>query len=119
MDEEFVPKLLAFVILLDDIVDIGDGAGNEECEDERDDVVSACPNVDVDAVQDREKRKSPADTIDDGLLASLSKLVNDSAAEKKMDDGPDAESIRSGCEVGDFAMAVNPLWASYGIDVGA
>lgn len=52
------------------------------------------PNVDVNTVQDREKRKPPADAIDDGLLASLSKLINDGAAEKEMNDRPDAESVR-------------------------
>jgi len=119
MDEEFVPKFLAFVIFLDDVVDMGDGAGNEECKDERNDVVSARPNVDIDAVQDREKRKPPADAIDDGLLASLSKLINDSAAEKEMNDGPDAKGIWSRCEVGDFAVAINPLWPGYNVDVGS
>ena len=52
-------------------------------------VVVPGPEVDVDGVQDRKQGESPANAIDDDLLATLEELVDDSPEEKEVNERPD------------------------------
>lgn len=55
MHKDLIRESLSLVILLDDIVDVGDGGGDEEGEDEGDDVMAASPDVYVYGVEDDEE----------------------------------------------------------------
>ena len=81
----FVIEVLGGVMLLHDVVDVGDRRADEEREDERDDVVSVAPDVDVEGVEEDEERETPVDSIDDNLLAVIEELVDNRAEEKKVD----------------------------------
>jgi hypothetical protein len=66
--------------------------------------------MNVDRVENEKKRESPADTVDDGLLADGVELVDDIAEKKEMDNGPDVECPRGRRDVGFLAISV--AWAS-------
>jgi len=79
MDPEFIVYVLGGVMLLDDVVDVGRSRANEKRQEERDDVMTTAPDVNVDGVQDDEEREAPADAVDDGLLAGREELIDDGA----------------------------------------
>jgi len=107
MDPELVVDVLAAVGALDDVVDVGDGGGDEEGKDKGDDVVLAGPDVDVDGVEDGEEGEAPADAVDDGALAGGEELVDHGAAEEEVDEGPDAERPGGGRDVRLLAVVVD------------
>jgi len=119
MDPEFVVDVLSGMVLLDDVEDMGDSRRDKECKDERDDVVASAPDVDVDGVEDDQQWEAPVDTVDDGLLAEIEELVDDSAEEKQVDDGPDTEYPGSRRKVGLLTSAVVRRRAGDGVDVAA
>ncbi len=51
----------------------------------------ACPDVNVNGIEDTEERETPRDSIDDDLLASGEELVDDGSQEKEMNEGPKDE----------------------------
>ena len=57
--EQLIAERLGRVILLDDVVDIGDGCGDQKGEDECDDVMMIGPYSDEDGVEDGEEGESP------------------------------------------------------------
>jgi len=46
------------------------------------------PEVDVDGIENAEKRKPPRNAIDDGLFACWEELVDDGAEEENVDERP-------------------------------
>ena len=75
--------------------------------------------MDVDGVEDRKEREAPRDAVDDGRLALREELVDDGAEQEEVDEGPDAESVVCGREVGLFAGAVGAFGSCDAVDVGA
>lgn len=114
---KFIVDVLSGVMLLDNIVDVGDGRADEQGKDESDDIVAARPDVDVDGVEDDEEREAPVDAVDDNLLARFEELVDNGAEEKEMDNGPDAKGPSGRSEVGLLAGAVVVVRSSNGVDV--
>ncbi len=53
-----------------------------------DDVVVPGPHVHVDGVEDGEEGKTPADAVDDDLLAAVEELVDDGSEEQEVNEGP-------------------------------
>jgi len=106
VDEYLIIDVLGDVMLPDDIVDVGDSRADEESKDEGDDVVTSSPDVDVDGVEEDEEGEAPADSVDDGLLAALGELVDDSAEKQEVNDGPDTKDPAGGGEVGLFTSVV-------------
>jgi len=90
MDEQLVCNGLGGVMLLDNVVDVGDRGADEQREYKCDNVVVRGPQVDVDRVEDGEEGKAPGDSVDDdGLGVRGGELVDDGAEQQEMDDGPD------------------------------
>ena len=53
-----------------------------------DDVVVPGPDVDIDCVQHAKEGETPADAVNDDLLATLEELVDDGSEQEEMDEGP-------------------------------
>lgn len=117
MDPKLVVDVLGRVILLDNVEDVRNSCGDEERQDPGDDIVSVSPNIDVEDVEEYEERESPVDAVDDGLLARVEELIDDSAKEEKVDDGPEAEHPGRGRQVRLFARSVDVAGSSDRIDV--
>jgi len=105
------------VVLLDDVIDVGHRGADEECEDERDDVVLAAPDVDIDSVDDSEEGEAPADAVDDDTVSSREELVDDESEEEEVYQRPETESPRSRSEVGFLTAVVDALGRSDGVNV--
>jgi len=69
------------MILLDNIVDVGHGGADEECENECNDIMSACPDIHIDGIKHSEDGEAPSDTIDDNVLSCIKELVDDISEE--------------------------------------
>lgn len=119
MNEDLVPHILALVILFDDVIYRGDGAGHEKCKYESHNVMATCPNVDVDGVEDGEQGETPTNAIDDDFLASRGELIDHGSSQQKVNKRPDYERIRRWGEVCDFAVTINPIGTRDGVDVRA
>jgi hypothetical protein len=91
---------------------------DEECEDKGDNVrLPAAPHADVDGVEEAEEREAPADAVDDDVLAVRGELVDHSAEEEQVNEGPDAERPRRRRHVGLLAVPVREGRARDGVDV--
>jgi len=119
MNQKLIPPGLRGVVFLDDVVDVGDGAGDEEGEDEGYDVVVGAPQVDVDGVEDAEEGEAPGDAVDDDSFALREELVDDRSKEEDVDEGPNQERPRSGSEIGLLSSVIDITGGSNGVDVGA
>ena len=119
VDEELVGNATRLVILLHDVVDVGDDGADEERENECNDVVAARPDVDVDGVEDGEEGETPADAVDDDVLAVGRELVDDGAKEQEVNEGPDAERPGRRGDVGLLARRVGRGGPGDGVNVGA
>jgi len=117
MDPEFVVDVLPNVMFPDNVVDVTDGAANEQSEDECYDVMLASPYVDVNAGQDSKEGETPADAIDDGALSAGEELVDDISKKEEMNQRPYKESPRSGSEVCLLSRIVDALRICYSINV--
>jgi hypothetical protein len=118
VDEELITGGARLVMLLDDVVDVGDQAAHEERQHESDDIVSTGPNIDVNGVEEAEGGEAPADTVDDDSLAVGGKLVDDGTEKEEVDERPDREGPRGGGDVG--LLAGRPRRGpGDGVDVGA
>jgi hypothetical protein len=73
-------------MLLDDIVNVADRRADEQGEDERDHIVVASPDVDIDGIEDSQERETPSNAINDDLLASVGELVDDIAEQQEVDE---------------------------------
>ena len=90
--EQFIGDGLGGVVLLDDVVDLGDGRGDQKGEDESDDIMMVGPNGNGDRIEDGEERESPGDAVNhDPLCVGGGELVDDGAEEEEVDDGPGEE----------------------------
>jgi len=118
VNEQLIADGLGGVILLDDVVNVADGRGNQKGKDESDDVMMVGPNGDEDDVEDREEREPPGDSVDhDGLGVGGGELVDDGAKEEEVDDGPSEEGPIGWGEVRLLDVSVNGLRGGYGVDV--
>ena len=52
------------------------------------DVVVPGPDIDIDRVQHAKEGETPANAVNDDLLAALKELVDDRSEEKEVDEGP-------------------------------
>ena len=116
--EQLIANGLGGVILLDDVVNVADGRGDQKGEDESADVLVAGPKGDEDGVENGEEREPPGDSVDhDRLRVNRGELVDDGAEEKEVDDGPGEESPVGRGEVRLLDVAVDGLGGGYGVDV--
>ena len=119
VDEQLIPSGLGGMVLLDNIVNVADGRGDQEGKDESGDVMVVGPDGDEDGVEDREEREPPGDSIDyDGLCVGGSELVDDCAKEEEVDNGPSEEGPASWSEVRLLEVAVDGAGRGYGVNVG-
>jgi len=77
VNPEFVVNVLASVMLFHDVVDMTDAAAHEESEDEGNDIMPGCPDVNIDSGKNAQEGEAPGDAIDDGALSSREELVDD------------------------------------------
>jgi len=85
VDPELIVHIAATVVLLDDVVDVADARRYEQREDKGDNIVLATPDVDVDTVERGEEGETPANAVDDDLLAAIVELVDDRAEQQEVD----------------------------------
>lgn len=64
------------------------GGANKKREYESDNVVMACPEVNVDGGQNTEEGKTPGDTINDDVFPSGEELVDNSTEKEDVNEGP-------------------------------
>jgi len=119
MDPKFIVNVLGRVMLLHNVIDVGDGGANQEGEDEGEDVAAMTPEIDVDGIQQDEERQAPVDGINDNLFAIVEELVDNGAEEQEMNNRPDAEGPSGGGEVGFFTVAIIVRWACDAVCVAA
>lgn len=100
MDHKGVKEVLALVAGLEGVEDGADGTGNHQHDQEGEDgpdpvrlgVVGAHgAQGGIDGVEQGEDGESPANTLDDGLVAGGVELVDDETEQKEVDQTPDAE----------------------------
>jgi len=90
--EQLIAGGLGGVILLDDVVNVADGRGDQEREDESGEVMLVSPDGDEDGVEDGEEREPPRDSVDDdGLGVDGGELVDDGAEKEEVDERPGEE----------------------------
>ena len=58
-----------------------DSGAHEQSEDEGDDIIVGGPKVHVYRIEDGEQRETPANAVNDHLLASLEELVDNGTEE--------------------------------------
>lgn len=63
-------------MLLDEIVNVGHGRADEERKNERDNVMSTCPDVYVNGVENGEEWEAPSNTINNDVLAGIEELID-------------------------------------------
>ena len=118
MHEQFIANGLGGVILLDDVIDLGDRGGDEKGKDESGDVMVVGLYGDEDSIDDGEEREPPGDSVDhDRLRVSRGELVYDGAEEEEVDDGPSEEGPTGWGEVRLLDITVEGLGGSDGVDV--
>lgn len=119
VDKDLVTEVPSVMVLLDNVVNVRNGRAHEESKDERDDIVSAAPDIDVNGVENGEERETPADAVNDDFFARVGELVKEGAEEEKMDERPDAKGPMGGGEVRFLGVAVNVAWTSNGVNVAS
>jgi len=118
MHEQLIADRLGGVILLDDVVNVTDGRGDQKGQEESGYVVVVGPNGDEDGVEDGEEREPPAYPVDhDGLRVSGGELVDDGAQEEEVDDGPSEEGPSGRGEVRLLDVVVDRVRGGYCVDV--
>ena len=118
VDEQLITKRLGGVILLDGIVNVGDGRGDQEGKDESGDVMVVGPDGDEDGVEDGEEGEPPRDPVDhDGLCVDGGELVNNSAKKEEVDDRPSEKGPIGWSEVRLLDVPVDVMGGGYGVDV--
>ena len=118
MYEQLIADRLGGVILLDDVVNLADGRGDQKGQQERDDVMVVGPNGNEDGVEDGEEREPPRDPVDyNGLCVNGGELVDDGAQEEEVDDRPSEEGPTGWGEVRLLDVGVDGVRGGYGVDV--
>lgn len=118
MHEQLIAGGLGRVILFDDIIDVADGRGDQEGEDEGGDVMVVGPDGDEGGVEEGEEREPPGDSVNhDGLCVGGSELVDNGAEKEEVDDRPSEEGPTSWSEVRLLDVSVDVVWGGYGVDV--
>jgi len=107
VDEDFIGRAGRDVVLLDEVVDVGDSRRNEEREDKGNCVVLAGPQVDIDGIKDDQQGETPGNGINDDGLSGIRELVDNGAEKKKVDQGPDKECPWRGGDVSLFSVVVD------------
>jgi len=116
--EQLIADGLGGMILLDDVVDVADGRGNQKGKDESGDVMVVSPDGDEDGVEDGEEREPPGDSVDhNGLCMGRGELVDDGAKEEEVDDRPSEEGPIGWGEVRLLDVSVDGVRGGYGVDV--
>jgi len=119
VDEQLIGGGFRGMILLDDIINVADGRGDQEGKDECDDIMVVGPDGNEDCVEDGEEGEPPGDPIDhDGLRVGGSELVDDGAKKEEVDDRPSEEGPVGWSEVRLLDVSVDGLRGGYGVDVG-
>ena len=96
VDESLLsPALLAGVVLLDDVVDLRNGSGHQERHDKGEDKPVSAHEENEDAVEDSEDDESPSDTIHNNLFTASGELVDHSAEQKEVNQGPHVKGLGS------------------------
>lgn len=85
VNEDFIQSALGKIVFLDDVVDVGDGGTDKEGKNEGNNVMVGCPQVDVNGVEDTEKRETPRNAVDDDLFTGGGELVDDRSEQQQMD----------------------------------
>ena len=89
MNEQLIAGGLDRVVLLNDVVDVADGRGDQEREDGSGDVLMVGPDGDEGGIEDGEEREPPGVSVNDGSLgADRGELVDDGAEKEEVDDRP-------------------------------
>lgn len=118
MHKQLIAYGLGGMILLDGVVDTGDGRGNEEGEDKSDDKMVIGPDGDEDRVEDGKEREPPGDAVDhDELGVGGGELIDDGAKKEEVDDRPSEEGPVSGGEVRLLDVSIDRMRGGYGVDV--
>lgn len=116
--EKLIADGLGGMVLLDDVVDVADGRGDQEGKDKSDDVMVVGPNGDEDGVENGEEREPPGDSVDhDSLRVGGGELVDDGAKKEEVDERPSEECPIGWGEIRLLDVPVNGLRGSYGVDV--
>ena len=89
------PTLLARVVLLDNVVDLRDGGGDQQAHDEGEDEPVSGSEENKDRVEDAKDSESPTDRVDDNLFAAGSELVYHGAEQQKVDQRPHVKGLGS------------------------
>ena len=63
VDEQLISSGFGGMVLLDDIVNVADGRGNHEGEDENDDIMVVGPDGNEDGEEDGEEGEPPGDPV--------------------------------------------------------
>jgi hypothetical protein len=79
VDEDLVGPRTSLVVPLDDPVDMGGRGINEQRDDERPNIMTRCPNMDVNGDKDSKDREPPSNTINDQRLSSIGELIKEIA----------------------------------------
>jgi len=77
VDKEIIRHFRRDVVFFDDVIDVGDCGGNEQREDKGKNVVLVGPQVDINGVENNEKRETPGDGVHDNDFPVREELVND------------------------------------------
>jgi len=113
--EQLIGGGLGGMVLLDDIVNVADGRGDQEGKDESDDVMVVGPYGNEDGVEDGEEREPPGDSVDhDGFCVGGSELIYDGAKKEEVDDRPSEEGPAGWSEVCLLDVSVDGLRGGYG-----
>lgn len=100
---------LPLMILLNHIIYMTHRTAHKQRKHKRNNIMSSRPHIHINRIQHSQQRQSPADPVDDDLLAGIGELVEEGAEEEEVDEGPDGECPGCGGEVGCFCGAVYVL----------
>jgi len=118
MNEQLIANGLGGVILLDDVVNVADGRGNQKGKDESGDVLMVSPDGDEDGVEDGKEREPPGDSVNhDSLGVGRGELVDDGAKKEEVNDGPGEEGPIGWSEIRLLDVSVDGVRGGYGVDV--
>ena len=106
-------------MLLDEVIDVGNGRTDEKRKDEGDNVMSTRPDVYVNRVEHGQEWEAPSDSINDDVLAGISELVDEVSEKQEVNEGPDEEGPVSGRYVCFLRRAVYVSGTSYSVHIGS
>lgn len=75
-------------------VDMTDGRAHKERKDERHNIMSMGPNIDIYGIEDQQEGEAPRNAVDDDPLSRREELVDDVSEQQQMNHGPNVEGVR-------------------------